>query len=420
METLEENIIRSLGKEEGEKLLSTFKEDSYHSFWFNEEKVSKEILLSLYPNLKEHPYINNAFIYNKNEYDLGKSYLHDLGAIYIQDASSQMNVYFLNPKPGENVLDMCSAPGGKALLASYKMKNKGYLIANDISFPRLKEELSNIERMGSSNILLINNDFTNLDISKINKFHKIILDAPCSGSGMIRKDPKMKDDWSYNKVVKFQEIQKSLILKAFDLLLPGGKMCYSTCSFSIEENEDVIEYLLQNRDARIVEIDKKDDFYINDKKPYGVHFLPSKFLGEGQYCCLIEKEGSYEIKEDKDSFLLDFNDLKNRCSLLFNDHLYSLPIKCEYKQFHVLRYGLEEKEIIKGIEKPSYHLSHALKNYDQVLELNDEDFLKYKKGDVIFSNLKGWVLLKYRNIPFSFGKGDGIRIKNHLPKGLRN
>jgi len=417
---LYEHLIKTYPNDISKALIKSFNDKSYHCFWVNEEKVSLIDLENEFPHIKKHPYINNAYLYEKDEYDMGKTIYHKLGAIYIQDSASMMVPYLLDVKPGENLLDMCAAPGGKSLLTSYMMKSNGVLISNDISITRIAEMIGNIERLGASNILVINNDFSSIPISKFNmKFNKIILDAPCSGSGMIRKDIKMLDDWSYNKVLKFQEIQKSLILKAFDLLIDGGILSYSTCSYSKEEDEDVVSYLLENRsDAELVNIKIEKDFYqLNEK--IGIHFLPSIFKGEGQYICLIRKKGISTInKPIYTHFLLDDTSLRD--SIYFNDFKYSLPLKLNLNKLHIIRYGLKEKEIIKGMEKYDYHLSHALNSFNQVYEVNEKELEKILKGDVISSTIKGYVLLKYKNMSICFGKGDGRIIKNHLPKGLRN
>ena len=148
--------------------------------------------------------------------------------------------------------------------------------------------------MGLSNLLIISNDFSKLYHNYQNCFDSIVLDAPCSGSGMFRKNDLMKDDWSINKVYKFSEVQKELITYAYSMLKPGGKLIYSTCSFSYEEDEEVIEHLLSDTDAEVIQFESNLYFY-QSKSKLGIHLFPHLFPGEGHYICLIKKPG--EIKE---------------------------------------------------------------------------------------------------------------------------
>ena len=233
-----------LSNQEIKALEDSLNESSKHALLLNTNKMNEEQLLSLFPNLIRHPIVKNAYLYNKDEYDLGKSVFHALGCFYLQEPSAMIPAYLLNPKPGELVLDLCAAPGGKSMQASLLMNNEGLIISNDLSKQRAFSISENAERLGRGNLLITNNDFSLIYQKYQNSFDKIILDAPCSGSGMFRKESKMEDDWSYQKVLKFAEIQKQLILMSYSMLKPGGKMVYSTCSFSYEEDEEVIDYLL--------------------------------------------------------------------------------------------------------------------------------------------------------------------------------
>ena len=266
-----------LSDEEIAKLESSLSLPSKHALLLNEEKMNKETLLSIYPNLEKHPIIPNAFIYDKNELDLGKSIYHELGCFYLQEPSAMLPAYLLSPKEGDLVLDLCAAPGGKSMQASLLMHNKGLIISNDISKQRAFAISENAERLGRGNLLIINNDFSRISNKFLSTFDKIILDAPCSGSGMFIKESKMIDDWSMQKVYKNTEIQKSLILMAYNMLKPGGKMVYSTCSFSYEEDEEVIDYLLENSNAVLEEIPSNELFYISKNNGHGIHIFPFLF-----------------------------------------------------------------------------------------------------------------------------------------------
>ena len=207
-----------LNQEEIDKLAKSLEEESKHALLLNEEKMSVDTLLSIYPNLVRHPIIPNAFLYNKNELELGKSVYHELGCFYLQEPSAMLPAYLLNPNENDVVLDLCAAPGGKSMQASLLMHNKGLIVSNDIAKNRAFAISENAERMGRGNLLIVNNDFSSIYQHYLNTFDKIILDAPCSGSGMFRKMDEMQEDWSFAKVEKYDEIQKSLILIAYAML----------------------------------------------------------------------------------------------------------------------------------------------------------------------------------------------------------
>ena len=291
-----EHLKSYLSEKEIEELKNSLSLIDKHAVLLNPKKMSDEKFLSLFPRVTPHPIVKHAYLYDKEEYPLGKSVYHDLGCFYLQEPSAMLPSFFLNPHRGETVLDLCAAPGGKSVQASFLMENNGVIISNDLSRSRCSLILENVERLGLGNIIICNNDFSKIYRNYQNYFDHIILDAPCSGSGMFRKEDKMIDDWSYNKVLKFAEIQKELILYSYSMLKPGGTMVYSTCSFSKEEDEDVIDYLLDNTDAVLLKMPESPLFFVNKKQPYGIHTLPYLFPGEGHYICLIQKPG--ELKED--------------------------------------------------------------------------------------------------------------------------
>ena len=407
-----------LNDKEIEALSNSLKEESKHALLLNKEKMNEETLLSLFPHLEKHPIVKNAYLYNKNEYDLGKSIYHALGCFYLQEPSAVIPAYLLNPKPGELVLDLCAAPGGKSMQASLLMNNEGLIISNDLSKQRAFSISENAERLGRGNLLITNNDFSLIYQKYQNSFDKIILDAPCSGSGMFRKESKMEEDWSYQKVLKFAEIQKQLILMSYSMLKPGGKMVYSTCSFSYEEDEEVIDYLLKNTDAVIEQIENNPLFY--KSKGEGIHLLPSLFPGEGHYVALIKKPGvitptRFEESKNKYKFYSPY-DSANK----YGDYLFTMSETINTKNFNVIRYGVKVGEMIKDEIKFDHHYAHFVDRFNQEKEISFEDLLKYYQGETLnYQTDKGYILLKYNGINVDIAKSDGRIIKNHLPKGLR-
>ena len=406
-----EHLKTYLNDEEIKQLATSLTKKSEHALLLNTEKMSQEQLLSIYPSLKKHPIVKNAFIYDKDEFDLGKSVYHELGCFYLQEPSAMLPAYLLNPESGDLILDLCAAPGGKSMQASLLMKNEGLIISNDISKQRAFAIVENAERLGRGNLLITNNDFSLIYDKFLNTFDKIILDAPCSGSGMFRKENKMKEDWSYQKVLKNAEIQKNLISIAYSMLKPGGLMVYSTCSFSYEEDEEVIAYLLNNSDASLVDIPNSELFYKNKTNGYGIHLLPFLFPGEGHYIALIKKPGQLNKKTDQ-----KYYQKKEK----FGDYLFTLSESFSMKHLNVIRYGVKIGQVDKNDIRYDYHYARFINSFDNELEIDLGSLLKYYQGETINQSInKGYILLKYQGINVDIAKSDGRIIKNRLPKGLR-
>ena len=416
-----EHLKSYLSNEEIDKLTTSLEDESLHAVLLNPKKMSDEEFLKLFPDVIKHPIVAHAYIYKKELYNLGKSVYHTLGCFYLQEPSAMVPAYLLNAEENDLVLDMCAAPGGKTIQSSFLMKDKGLIISNDLSKPRTFSIVENIERLGIGNVVVTNNDLSLIYNKHLNTFDKIILDAPCSGSGMFRKEDKMEQDWSYNKVLKFAETQKELIMYAYSMLKPGGVISYSTCSFSQEEDEDVIEYLLKNTDAEIIKINDNPLFYINKKKSFGIHLLPSIFPGEGHYICLIRKPGNSVKKENKEVI-----ELKNKKFSLtniyrFGDYIFGLNYPYNFKYFNVIRLGVKIGEDIKGEIKYDYHYAHYIDNFDNTYSLQSNELQKYFNGETINVVLpKGIYLLTFDGKNVDLAKSDGRILKNHFPKGLRH
>lgn len=418
-----EHIEEEYGLKVANDLLDALKHTSSHAILLNTEKISIEDFQKQFPNIKNHPYIPNAFLYDKSEYDLGKSIYHDAGAIYISDASALMVAYVLNANKDDIVLDMCAAPGGKSIQTSILMQNEGVIIANDLSYNRALVLSQNVERMGRKNIVVISNDLSK-NRFPMNSFSKIILDAPCSGSGMFRKENNMLDDWSIEKVKKQVEIQKQLIDLAYSYLCEGGELIYSTCSFSKEENFMVVSYLLnKNDDIHVVPLNNYKDISLTPINE-GITLSYSSFCGEGQYFCLLKKDGKKPIlnaiNEDyiKETQFKNLN-LKGKL-IKKNDALYLSPTNINLTKFNVVRNGLKLGEQIKDNFIPDYHLSHFLPNKTSII-LSYEETKKYLHGDTInLDASKGFHLVSYQGLNLGFVKASNGQLKNHYPKGLRH
>lgn len=418
-----QHLKKYLSDDEIEKLVNSFSYGDEHALLLNTNKMDEQTFKSLFPHIEKHPLVENGFYYDKSEYALGKDFFHEAGVYYLQEPSAMVVSSLLDPVYGDIVLDMCAAPGGKTCQAALKMNNTGVIIANDLSRSRANILLNNIERMGISNTLITNNDFSKISQNYVSYFDKIILDAPCSGSGMFRKDEKMLNDWTYEKVLKNAAIQKELIVHAFNMLKEGGLLAYSTCSYSYEENEEVISFLLENfKDAKLEKIPSSPYFY-KSKSDIGIHLFPSIFKGEGHYICLISK-GIYTKKENEQKACKrDIKSIKSGDLKQFGNTLFALPVSVKTKGLNIIRYGVKISEIKGKDEIYSYHLSHCIDSSHDAHDIKECYVRTYVSGQEINAenNLEnGMILLSYRGIPFSFGKVVNSKIKNHFPSYIRS
>lgn len=413
----EKSLEKYLSKTEIDELIKSFSSKEKKAIYLNSKNLSLDNLLTLFPNLKKHPVVENGFLYDKDEYELGKKIYHELGAYYIQEPSAMLVAHFLDAKPGEVVLDLCAAPGGKTIQTALKMQNSGLIIANDLSKSRANILLSNIERLGISNTVVTSLDFKNHYQKFANYFDKIILDAPCSGSGMFRKSEEMKDDWTYEKVLKNAAIQKELILMCYSMLKEGGKMVYSTCSYSYEEDEEVIEYLLQNSDAKLENIPSFKGEFRSPKFKESVHLFPSHFKGEGHYIALISKPGLLHSSKLNKIELTRIVQGKGKDKEI---QKFICPTKLpnNFEELS-LRPGLFLGSQIKDKFIPSHHYSHASSGENSI-ELTKEEIIKYLKGETLNKKCpNGYHFVSYMGMNIGVVYSLNGTLKNYYPKGLR-
>lgn len=243
---------------------------------------------------------------------------------------------------------------------------------------------------------------------------------------MFRKESKMKEDWSYGKVISLSKLQKELIIKAYSLLKPGGTLVYSTCSFSYEEDEEVIKYLLANTNAILSEIEDHPLYY-KSKEKIGIHLFPHLFPGEGHYICKIERpfDPTINLINRKIKESNKFDDIKKICQVdgyiyNFENIYYLLPEYFDFKKLKIIRGGLKLGTKEKYGFEFDHALSHYLSSFTNELELNEQELLSYIQGNSINKNHKeGLLLIKYHNNSLGFAKSIKGRINNKYPKGLR-
>lgn len=424
--TLEESLLEYLPKEETESLIASIEKGSVtHALILNTKKMSDEEFLSRFPNVRKHPFVKHAYLYDKSEYEFGKSMLYEDGVYSIQDPAAMMPVYFLNPEEDDVILDMCAAPGGKSIGASLAMNDKGCIVSNDISYPRAKAMSQNVERMGRGDIVVASNDFVFSYIHFKDTFDKIIVDAPCSGSAMIRKNVEAKKDWSYAKVKSSAKRQIDILELAYNMLKPGGTISYSTCSFNIEENDNVI-LSMKNRhpEIEIVPLEENPSFYRTKELPEAVHLFPNHFEGEGQFICLFKKPGIL-VKTKREvlqyprykEFLSQYG-LSLRSNEEMRKKFYSIYQHFDTSHLNVLRYGVKLFEM-RDIFIPDHHLAHFLTS-DYSIPISLEDAKKYVHGDVFpLDRSDGFYIVSYDSRNLGYVKVTQGIAKNHYPKGLR-
>lgn len=425
-ELFEEKMKRLLG-EEWPAFWESYANGRFQALRINQLKLDmtpdkSEKLTEKFHLTKQVPWAQNAYYY-ESDVRPGKHPYHEIGVYYIQEPSAMSAAAVLNPQPGMRVLDLCAAPGGKSTQIASMIQGKGVLISNEIHPARCKILSQNMERMGVTNAVVTNEDSKTLANHFGCFFHAILVDAPCSGEGMFRKNQEAVDEWSEENVAVCAGRQQEILDNASKMLLPGGKLVYSTCTFSPEENEQTIASFLnghedfealeieQNHfdDARTDWIFQDGDHLINENLKDAIsktkRLWPHKLHGEGHYVALLRKKGilpEYQIDEDsnflsekqqmkeqkkskkksksadkKQNITLDFtlvdeflcatfDDkickwIKSGKFEVFGEQLYRLPNKdIDLKGIHVLRAGLHIGEFRKNRFEPSHALALAV------------------------------------------------------------
>lgn len=423
---LKTSLLTHINEEDVASLLnSIYNGEVTHALLLNTKKMSDEEFVSRFPNVKKHPFVSHAYYYKKEEYEFGKNLLYDDGVYSIEDPSAMMVNYFLKPEEDDVILDICAAPGGKSIGASLAMNDQGIVVSNDISYPRAKAMSQNVERMGRGNIIVASNDFVFSHIHFRNTFDKIIVDAPCSGSAMIRKNDKAEKDWRYEKVKTCAKRQLELLELAYEMLKDGGTLAYSTCSFSFEENEGtILAFKEKHPEIELVSLPEDTSFYRLNELKEAVRLHPDRFEGEGQFICLFKKPGKLIktpkvlIKNERyEQFLDDYN-LQNRSNEMMRSKFYSLSQHFDSSHLNILRYGVKLFEM-RQIYIPDHHLSHFL-GPEYSWPINYEEAKAYIHGDTFLTDKKdGFYIVSYDNQNLGYVKVVQGVAKNHYPKGLR-
>ena len=356
---------------------------------------------------------------------------HEAGVYYLQEASAMAPVALLDPQPGERVCDLCAAPGGKTTQIAGRMGGEGFLLCNEINPKRAKILSRNIERMAVSNALVTNEHPANLAKKYAGFFDRVLVDAPCSGEGMFRKEEAAVTDWSQETVEMCARRQAEILHSAAQLVRPGGRLVYSTCTFAPEEDEEaVVNFLLEHLEF---EPEILEAPWFVPVENGGHRMWPHKLLGEGHFAAVLKKVGGEETDTDIPSgeklppqwtaFAKETGiHLPAGKAISFGQNLYWAPEDMpDLKRIKVMRPGLELGTVKKDRFEPAHALALWLKECKntETYGAESEEMKAYIHGDVVPSQKKGWCLVCADGYSIGWGKGDGRVLKNHYPKGLR-
>ena len=453
--------------EDYEAFLAGFDGQRQYGLRVNTLKMNLEEFERIAPfHLKKVPWISNGYFYEAEDVP-AKHPFYSAGLYYLQEPSAMTPASRLKVQPGERVLDLCAAPGGKATELGAALQGEGLLVANDINTARARALLRNLELFGISNSFVTNEPPHVLAERFPEFFHKIMVDAPCSGEGMFRKNPAVVDSWQEKGPEYFSKLQREIIVQAADMLLPGGMMFYSTCTFSPLENEKTITHLLKERpDMEVIPMEDYEGFAGGLTSYRGEVFdescklcrriWPHKMSGEGHFMALLHKKNgtpqqvqqtvsqssiwwkkckglNKEQKAAAEDFFSHVNIAYDEKRIdVRGDNLYYLPApQYDGRGLHFLRNGLFMGEFKKKRFEPSQPFALALhaQDFDQVLDFpaDDERLSRYLRGETLdVSDLiagekkrKGWQLVMVAGHPLGFGKLVNNNLKNKYPAGWR-
>lgn len=419
--------IKSQLGDEYEDFLNSLERPRAVALRFNPLKGAQPAL----PFVKEPvPWEKQGFYYDPDSRP-GLHPYHEAGVYYLQEASAMAPVAMLDVRPGERVCDLCAAPGGKSTQIVGYLQGQGMLLCNEIHPARAKILARNVERLGIANALVTNEKPENLAKKLPGFFDRVLVDAPCSGEGMFRKEEAAVTDWSQETVEMCARRQREILESAAVLLRAGGRLVYSTCTFAPEENEQTVAAFLQNHPEFVPETVEAPWFVAGENSSF--RLWPHKLLGEGHFLAVLRKLGDEEVQgtscpgEKLPKQWLDFAKdldiiLPEGKAILFGNSLYWAPEALpSLHGLKVLRPGLELGEVRKDRFEPAHALALWLKNCKRSVSLASDgaQIRAYMHGETISSDIKGWCLVQVDGYSIGWGKGDGQTIKNHYPKGLR-
>ncbi len=418
--------MKELLGDEYEAYVSCFEKPFHRSLRVNTSKITVEEFLEKFPYHLEPVAWNPNVFYFFDEGVTTHPYWF-AGLYYIQEASASLPAQVLPIAKGDKVLDLCAAPGGKSTQLSAKLDGTGLLVSNDYSVSRSQVLLKNLERAGSKNCFVMSEDPKKMTKYFPEYFDKILVDAPCSGEGMFRKDHRLISSWMEKDGSYYAPLQKEIVESAWKMLKPGGMLVYSTCTFSLEEDEEVIQHLLSlDETMKVVDIEQTEGFVRN---AYGTKLFPHRIAGEGHFVSLLQKgeaaDNGWRPKEKTITVEGMSVTLDHAQKIKIGEKVYACPeIDVDLKGLRILRSGLYLGEEKKNRFEPSVTLALAMKAKDSTnsvsFEAGDERVMRYLKGETIEAKEKnvkdGWTLVCVDDYPLGFAKASKGVLKNKYPK----
>ena len=425
-----EEKYQRLLQEEAASFFSTFDEKPVSAFRINPLKEGQLVF--------ENPISNTDWgHYGKVS---GKSPEHVSGLVYSQEPAAQMVGQIARPQKGMKVLDLAAAPGGKSThLLSY-LDNTGLLISNEINSKRAKVLVENVERFGAQNVVVTNESADRLAKVFSGYFDLIVLDAPCSGEGMFRKQPDAMDYWSPDYPAQCAALQREILEDAVKMLSHGGELVYSTCTWAPEENEEIVAWILDTFPLELVDIPKINGMVAGIDFPETARMYPHHYKGEGQFVAKFRfteenkpikvKSGRSNLTSEQKALWQAFQKEHLKVELegtlqTFGDQLYLLPTGLpDLSKLKIARNGLHLGVFKKKRFEPSFALGLALQpsQVKNKLELNQQDFEVYVAGETLqIKDIRpnGWYQLVVQGNGLGFAKLANQTLKNYFPKGLR-
>lgn len=417
----------------------------------NTLKISAERFHELSPfALGERiPWAPSAFLL-ENEEKPGKHPYHQAGLYYLQDPSAMAPAELLAPQPGERVLDLAAAPGGKTTHLATLMQGQGLLLANEIKTKRTGHLVQNVERWGSGNVVVTNETPENLADHLGPFFDRVLVDAPCSGEGMFRKDMGARADWSLEMVRGCAVRQENILRVAGKLVRPGGHLLYSTCTFAPEENESVIaKFLEEFTDYDIDGLQQHPGFMQGrpewlEQKPLGdlakaVRLFPHRIEGEGHFACLLQRKSGEATERTGESRLTRLSKFQaghwrefaskalrvdwdaDRLRVV-GDRLYFIPDEVpDFGRLRVVHPGIWLGLLKKDRFEPAHPLALFIKPEEiangVTFASGSSEISAYLRGESIPSDAAGWAVVCVDGFPLGWGKGVQGILKNHFPRG---
>lgn len=422
--------------------ISGYGDEPVKSFFINKNKTTEQDFLRLNQWNIERSAEGWRLL---EDVKMGKTPEHHAGMLYMQELSAMMPVSFLPLKHDDWVLDLCSAPGGKSIQVANRIPN-GLIVSNEIIKSRANVLKSNIERMGLRNVCITNNIPKELEECFGGIFDAVVVDAPCSGEGMFRKDEQAILNWSQMNVEACATRQLAILETANKMLKQEGFLLYSTCTFSPEENEMVVAQFCLKHNYSIIPLQYEGavaGIKIGQQPTDGcLRFYPHKFAGEGQFVALLQKRercDSFVNKNihfkplakfptEKKLFeefckqnLHDYEELIDNCVYNNNTIYYLTNFQIAQSGVRLVSGGVIIGEIAKSRFEPAHNLATCFGGkFVKQVELSQNEAEQYIKGQTIACDVQGYVALRYKGVVFAMGKASSGVIKNHYPKGLRN